>query len=273
VLSLIDRSAGAGASEIAPFSGPKDFDTGGPDQAPPASDTAENAGKAQAETQDGITQGSTQSAAAAADGGETATVNAGRDAQVEATQAKLDPESVVQEAATPRPMPAPVEVEAEVQAVNPTLETPNDPQLTDLDNSGPAPLDESAATGTPPGEVVAADAVPKGSANANTRVAAARGSTLHSDQPGNLPDQLRSRYPDTEFRFAKPGQAGQDVRVTGGVHPSAYPTSSWPKDVDFGDFKPDTAGGTKTFNYDQKYKWTEPTHKLTYDPVTGKLVD
>jgi hypothetical protein len=87
-----------------------------------------------------------------------------------------------------------------------------------------------------------------------------------------LPDQLRAQYPNTVFDFTKPGAAGQDVRVTGGNHPSAYGTSSWPEGVNYGDFKPGTPGGVKTFRYDQKNKWNDPTHYLPYDPITGKLL-
>ena len=88
---------------------------------------------------------------------------------------------------------------------------------------------------------------------------------------GLLPDQLRKRYPDTEFEFTKPGESGQDVKVTGGRHPSDYPGSDWPKSVDRGDFKPDTSGGRKTFRSDQRNKWSEPTHNIPYDPASGTL--
>ncbi|BCU78559.1 RHS repeat-associated core domain-containing protein [Luteolibacter sp. LG18] len=111
----------------------------------------------------------------------------------------------------------------------------------------------------------------KGSQNENTREAATRGSSLHSDKPGNLPDQLRDKYPDTEFDFKKPGQAGQDVEVKGGVHPSEYDGSQWSPKVKYGDFKPDTPGGRKTFKSDQAKKWEDPTHMLPYDPKTGQL--
>jgi hypothetical protein len=111
----------------------------------------------------------------------------------------------------------------------------------------------------------------KGSANENTKNAASRGTSRHSDKPGNLPDQLRDKYPDTNLEFTKPGVKGQDVKVVGGKHPSEYPDSDWSPGADHGDFKPDTPGGTKTFNHDQKNKWTEPTQKVPYDPSTGKL--
>jgi hypothetical protein len=112
---------------------------------------------------------------------------------------------------------------------------------------------------------------PKGGANPATRAAAARGSTLHADKPGHLPDQLRSRFPQTEFEFAKPGQPRQDVRVVGGKHPSEYPGSSWPQGVDHGDFKPATPSGARTFVRDQSTKWAQPTHMLPYEPTTGNL--
>jgi hypothetical protein len=112
---------------------------------------------------------------------------------------------------------------------------------------------------------------PKGSANPATKKAAGRGSTLHADKPGHLPDQLRQRYPDTQFEFTKAGVAGQDVKVVGGKHPSDYPGSTWPKGIDHADFKPGTPGGQKTFKADQKNKWAEPTQMLPYDPNSGDL--
>jgi hypothetical protein len=112
---------------------------------------------------------------------------------------------------------------------------------------------------------------PKGSANPVTRAAAGRGSTLHADKPGHLPDQLRARYPNTQFVFKKSGVAGQDVQVVGGTHPSAYPGSSWPAGVDFADFKPNTTSGARTFRSDQANKWSQPTHMLPYSQGTGTL--
>ncbi|MBL9028181.1 MAG: hypothetical protein JNL21_38670 [Myxococcales bacterium] len=111
----------------------------------------------------------------------------------------------------------------------------------------------------------------KGSANPNTRAASSQGSRWHADKPGHLPDQLRAKYPNTQFSFKAPGKPGQDVQVVGGVHPSDYPGSTWPKGVDYGDFKPDTKGGRKTFKHDQKTKWTDPTVNLPYDPKSGGL--
>ena len=111
----------------------------------------------------------------------------------------------------------------------------------------------------------------RGGANPKTQKAAARGSKLHSDKPGHLPDQLRARYPNTDFEFTKPGVAGQDVHVTGGQHPSSYTGSKWPQGVDYADFKPDTPGGRKTFSRDQRLKWKQPTFMLPYDPRSGTL--
>lgn len=111
----------------------------------------------------------------------------------------------------------------------------------------------------------------RGGANPIVLAAARPGSTLHSDRPGNLPDQLRQRYPETQFAFKKPGEPGQDVQVVGGNHPSGYPGSTWPQGVDYGDFKPGTIGGQKTFDSDQLNKWPDPTFMLPYDPPTGLL--
>jgi YD repeat-containing protein len=113
---------------------------------------------------------------------------------------------------------------------------------------------------------------PRGSLNPRTQAAALAGSALHADRPGNLPDQLRNVYPETQFRFTPSGQAGQDVQAIEGMHPSAYPYGNWPAGVNYGDFKPNTASGWRTFRSDQLNKWTEPTHILPYDPKTGKLV-
>ncbi len=116
-----------------------------------------------------------------------------------------------------------------------------------------------------------ASQVLKGSNNPTTQAAATKGSTLHSDKPGNLPDQLREKYPDTDFDFTKPGQKGQDVKVVGGTHPSEYPESAWDAGKNHGDFKPDSPGGRKTFKQDQKNKWPEPTQMLPYNSKTGGL--
>lgn len=111
----------------------------------------------------------------------------------------------------------------------------------------------------------------KGGANPTVRAAASRGSTLHSDKPGHLPDQLRDLYPETTFDFTKPGVAGQDVRVLRGTHPSQYPGSTWPTNINYADFKPGTPSGARTFASDQRLKWPQPTHMLPYDPKTGLL--
>ncbi len=133
-----------------------------------------------------------------------------------------------------------------------------------LPDSGEAWLEGTA-------EFFVAPSAPRGGANPAVQKAASRGSTLHSDKPGHLPDQLRQRYPDTQFEFTKRGQVGQDVRVVGGKYPSEYPGSNWPKGVDCADFKPNTQGGNRTFQSDQRNKWPDPTHMLPYDPQSGQL--
>lgn len=116
--------------------------------------------------------------------------------------------------------------------------------------------------------------VQKGGANPVVKAAATSGSRLHSDQPGNLPDQLRNQYPETTFEFTPPGKPGQDVKVADGMHPSAYPGSPWRPGVMRGDFKPDTPSGAKTFKSDLRIKWNnEPTELLPYNPRTKKLND
>jgi len=127
---------------------------------------------------------------------------------------------------------------------------------------------------SPKGEITesVAPPTPKGSANPNTRSGAIRGSQLHADRPGNLPDQLRNKYPETQFEFTKPGIKGQDVTVKGGKHPSEYPGSKWPKNANRADFKPDTDTGRRTFRQDQRSKWNnESTYMLPYNPKTGKI--
>jgi hypothetical protein len=137
--------------------------------------------------------------------------------------------------------------------------------------SSPSPLLLASAKGTGKAPKAETKSKPKGGANPAVQRAANRGSTLHSDKPGHLPDQLREKYPETEFKFNKPGQSGQDVSVQGGKHPSEYSDSTWKADANHGDFKPNTSTGKKTFEADQKKKWKEKTQMLPYDPKTGNL--
>jgi hypothetical protein len=132
--------------------------------------------------------------------------------------------------------------------------------------AAPAAAEAGASAKAPPAAPAA-----KGGANPTTRAAASKGSTLHSDKPGNLPEQLRARYPDTKFEFTKPGVPGQDVKVVGGKHPSEYSGSTWPKGVNRGDFKPGTPSGARTFSKDQAKKWPDPTVMIPYEPNSGKL--
>lgn len=141
-----------------------------------------------------------------------------------------------------------------------------EPQLPPAPASPPQSGAQSLAATSP-----SASTTVKGGANPNVKKAAARGSTLHSDKPGNLPDQLRQRYPETRFAFTKPGVFGQDAKVVGGKHPSDYEGSTWKVGANYGDFKPDTPSGHATFKSDQKNKWQDETQILPYDPKTGKL--
>jgi len=111
----------------------------------------------------------------------------------------------------------------------------------------------------------------RGSLNEATKKAASCGSKAHADQPGRLADQLRNLYLETELKFTPPGKPGPDVQVVGGMHPSAYPYGNWPEGVNFGDFKPNTAGGLRTFKSDSQTKWNVPVTMITYDPATGIL--
>jgi hypothetical protein len=102
------------------------------------------------------------------------------------------------------------------------------------------------------------------------------GNQVHYDELNGstgqeLPTKLSECYPDTEFEFAGRGERGPDVTVTGGTHPSEYPGSTWDPDNDFGDFKPDTSSGAKTFDSDiGSGKLPPNTEFLPYDPETGE---
>ncbi|MDZ4289277.1 MAG: hypothetical protein U0984_15030 [Prosthecobacter sp.] len=112
---------------------------------------------------------------------------------------------------------------------------------------------------------------PTGSNNPNTRKASLRGTELHQDRPGNLPDQLRQMYPQTKMEFTPQGKPGQDVKVVGGDHPATYPGSTWLPKIDYADFKPGTPSGRRTFVQDQNNKWKQPTMMIPYDPGSGAI--
>ena len=87
-----------------------------------------------------------------------------------------------------------------------------------------------------------------------------------------LPTELSTQFPETEFSFTRRGAKGADVKVTGGVHPSAYPNSFWDPTNIFGDFKPGNANGAATFKKEIKSgKLPANTQMLPYDTETGKL--
>jgi RHS repeat-associated protein len=79
------------------------------------------------------------------------------------------------------------------------------------------------------------------------------------------PTQVKKEiYPESSFRFARRGQKGPDVIWTGRKHPSTYRDSRWPSGVNQADFKPDTPTG-------RAMKLPPNTHRILYDPKTGKL--
>ena len=91
-----------------------------------------------------------------------------------------------------------------------------------------------------------------------------------------MPSDLAAMYPQTQFGFSKRGQAGEDVHVVGGVHPSdtsVYPVTAWPQGADYGDFKPNTPSGRKKLQDQIKNKGFDPnTVFIPYDPNTGALL-
>jgi len=117
----------------------------------------------------------------------------------------------------------------------------------------------------------------KGMNNPNTKIAANMGNKVHYDELNGgkgqgLPTELSKKYPDTEFEFSRRGQAGVDVKVVGGKHPSQYPSSAWKPGNDYADFKPGTASGQKTFQSDiNKGKIPGNSEYLPYEPQNGHL--
>ena len=117
----------------------------------------------------------------------------------------------------------------------------------------------------------------RGMNNPNTRAAAELGNRVHYDQLNGstgleLPTELSQRYPETQFRFSQRGQAGPDVEVIGGAHPSQYPGSNWQPSANFADFKPNTPSGARSFNRSiKKGKLPPNTQMLQYNPQTGRL--
>jgi RHS repeat-associated protein len=117
----------------------------------------------------------------------------------------------------------------------------------------------------------------RGMNNPSVRAAADLGNKVHYDQLNGgtgvgLPTELSQRYPKTKFEFAGRGQKGPDVKVKGGVHPSAYPGSTWAKGNNFADFKPDSPSGISSFlRQIRKGKVPKNTEILFYDSKAGTL--
>jgi hypothetical protein len=165
-----------------------------------------------------------------------------------------------------------VEAEAVEAAAKPPV-TPHEP----------VPPEALPSTGAPgegtitPAEAAANDAAgsAKGINNKATKAAANTGNRVHYDSLNGakgqeLPSALQQKYPDTEFRFTRRGQAGADVEVVGGRHPSDYPGSTWQKGKNHADFKPDTTNGRSKFGREiRNGKLPKDTQFLPYDPTTG----
>ncbi len=117
----------------------------------------------------------------------------------------------------------------------------------------------------------------KGMNNPTVRNSANIGNKVHYDKLNGgkgeqLPSEFSGKFPDTEFEFPRRGQSGADVKVVGGKHPSEYVDSNWKKGNDYGDFKPDTTSGRKTFDIDiKKGKLPQNTEFIPYNTDTGKL--
>ncbi|MCP4995663.1 MAG: RHS repeat-associated core domain-containing protein, partial [Gammaproteobacteria bacterium] len=106
-----------------------------------------------------------------------------------------------------------------------------------------------------------------------------RGNRFHYDEKNGAdgqygPSQIQEMYPDTEFRFPRRGQSGADVEYLDGKHPSEYPNSTWLEGNDFGDFKPNTPNGSRTFSQEiNNGKLPEDTTPLPYDPDRLELLE
>lgn len=105
------------------------------------------------------------------------------------------------------------------------------------------------------------------------------GNKVHYDQVNGgtgewLPTELKNMYDETTFNFTRRGQKGADIEYISGPHPSEYEINpmNWPEGFNYGDFKPYTASGYKTFLKDiNKGKLPDDTVFLPYDPVSGKM--
>ena len=119
----------------------------------------------------------------------------------------------------------------------------------------------------------------KGTRNPKVANAVNKGNKFHYDDLNggkgkSGPNQLQEMYPDTEFRFTRRGEKGADVEVVGGKHPSEYSNSTWKPGNNYGDFKPNTPSGKRTFKSDiKKEKLPENTQELLYDPDKQILVN
>jgi RHS repeat-associated core domain len=107
------------------------------------------------------------------------------------------------------------------------------------------------------------------------------GNLVHYDQENGgegkwLPSEFQEMYPDANLKFTFRGEKGVDVEVLpGGTHPSLHSENpmNWPEGFDYGDFKPGTSSGLRTFYKDiNSGKIPADSVFLPYDPETGKLM-
>jgi len=138
----------------------------------------------------------------------------------------------------------------------------------------------AAATGT--GAIATGIARNQGTRNPSVRTSVYNGNEMQYDclnggrgyagSGVGAPTQLQSRFPRTEFQFARRGAAGADVYVTGGVHPSQYPGSTWPTGVNVADFKPYTASGMRAIPREiSSGKLPPGTFPIYYEQYNGVL--
>jgi hypothetical protein len=105
------------------------------------------------------------------------------------------------------------------------------------------------------------------------------GNLVHYDELNGgtgewLNSELRDMYENTVFRFASRGAKGVDVTYVSGQHPSEYDINpmNWQPGNNFGDFKPGTYSGYKTFLRELGGKIPMDSEYLPYNPETGKLI-
>jgi len=140
-----------------------------------------------------------------------------------------------------------------------------------------AGMSTTAAGGTIAASLYGIDQATQTGGASNWYDAMNKGNRMHYDQLNGSdgafgPSQLQEMYPKTEFYFARRGEAGVDVTYLDGMHPSAYPNSSWPAGVNYADIKPNTVSGCQTFYYEISIgKLPEGAIPIPYNPDTMQI--